>query len=191
MGNLGNGLGGKPSNSPAQESNPSANPVSLMGGIDVSRFINFLKPILENETENPTFGSLLLKIRDVLTNQSAYAVSSIPVKVFVRMDKSAVERTVTDRTVTPKTQGIKNRIYIPTDAYSRIIHSFMSTNETFIPDSKQNKHFVQFLKCAFSSDFKNVKTGVTLDQVLDTTVDPDDYRNIMMTIRGTLTGSQL
>lgn len=191
LGNLGNGLGGKPSNSPAQESNPSANPVSLMGGIDVSRFINFLKPILENETENPTFGSLLLKIRDVLTNQSAYAVSSIPVKVFVRMDKSAVERTVTDRTVTPKTQGIKNRIYIPTDAYSRIIHSFMSTNETFIPDSKQNKHFVQFLKCAFSSDFKNVKTGVTLDQVLDTTVDPDDYRNIMMTIRGTLTGSQL
>lgn len=191
LGNLGSGLGGKPSNSSAQESNPSAHPVSLMGGIDVSRFINFLKPVLENEITNPTFGSLLLKIRDVLSNQSTYAISSIPVRVYVRMDKSAVERTVFDRTITPKTQGIKNRIYIPPDAYSRIVYSFMSTDQTYIPGSKQNKHFVQFLKCAFSSDFKKVKTGITLDQVLDTSVDPDDYRNIMISIRGTLTGSQL
>ncbi|UHK03200.1 MAG: hypothetical protein FuNoV1_gp3 [Hangzhou nora-like virus 1] len=191
LGNLGNGLGGKPSNSSAQESNPSAHPVSLMGGIDVSRFINFLKPVLDNEIQNPTFGSLLLKIRDVLSNQPTYTVSSIPVRVYARMDKSAVERTVFDRTATPKTQGIKNRIYIPPDAYSRIIYSFMSTDQTYIPGSKQNKHFVQFLKCAFSSDFKKVKTGVTLDQVLDTSVDPDDYRNIMINIRGTLTGSQL
>jgi len=190
LGSIGSGLGGKPSNSTAQESNPSAHPVSLMGGIDVSRFINFLKPVLENEIENPTFGSLLLKIRDVLTNE-ARAVSSLPVKVFVRMDKSAVERTVLDRTVTPATQGIKNRIYIPPDAYSRILHLFMSTEQTYVLGSKQNNHFVQFLKCAFSPDFKSVKTGITLDQVLNTSVDPDDYHTIMTSIRGTLTGSQL
>lgn len=187
LGSLGSGLGGKPASTPAQESNPSAHPVSLMGGIDVSRFINFLKPVLENELENPTFGALLLKIRDVLTNE-ARAVTTLPVKVFVRMDKSAVERTVLDRTVTPATQGIKNRIYIPPDAYSRILQSFMSTDQTFVVGSKQNNHFVQFLKCAFTSDFKKVKTGVTLDQVLDTVVEPDEYRTIMTSIRRTLTG---
>lgn len=195
LGNLGSGLGGKPSNSPAQESNSSANPVSLMGGIDVSRFINFLKPVLQNEIANPTWGSLLLKIRDVLTNDTSTLADSIPttlpVKVFVRMDKSAVERTVLDRTVTPVTQGIKNRIYIPPDTYSRIIHSFMSEELTYISGTKQNKHFVQFLKCTFSPDFKKVKTGVTLDQVLETSVNPNDYRDIMTNIRATLKGSQL
>jgi hypothetical protein len=37
----------------------------------VSRFINFLKPVLQNEIANPTWGSLLLKIRDVLTNDTS------------------------------------------------------------------------------------------------------------------------
>jgi hypothetical protein len=102
-----------------------------------------------------------------------------------------VERTVLDRTVTPVTQGIKNRIYIPPDTYSRIIHSFMSEELTYISGTKQNKHFVQFLKCTFSPDFKKVKTGVTLDQVLETSVNPNDYRDIMTNIRATLKGSQL
>jgi hypothetical protein len=189
LGSLGQGLGGKPSNESSQSSNPSANPVSLMGGIDVSRFINFLKPILENEQANPTFGALIMKIRDVLTNDTR-AITTLPVRVFVRMDKSAIERTVFDRTVTPATQGIQNRIYIPTDAYSRILKSFMSTENTFISGSKQNIHFVQFLKCAFSPDFRTLRTGITLDQVLSTEIQPDEYQTIMTLIKHTVSGEQ-
>jgi hypothetical protein len=182
LGGLGGILGGRPPEEKKQD--PSATPAAIAGGIDVSRFINFLKPILNNEMNEPTFGSLLLEITKLFSKSgSTREVTKLPVEVFIRMDKCAVERTVINRALTPVKTGMKNRVYIPMDAYSRIIEAFFSNEKTFRAGTHQNVCFVQFMSSIFSSDFKSViKRSVSLDEVLERPVQKGDYTQLMSRI---------
>lgn len=145
-------IGGKLVNKSNSE---AAEQPMLAGPIDVSRFINFIKPIAQNETLDPTFGSLLMQARDFIASDGN-ALAGIPARVWAQMS-SKVERQLFDRVVTP-VGSVENEIYLPYDRYSYIIERFGAHSQTFVEGTHQNlcwKKFMIFLK------FKANKRGVT------------------------------
>lgn len=182
LGGLGGILGGKPPEE--KQSDPSATPSAIAGGIDLSRFINFLKPVLANEATEPTMGSLLLNILNLFSGGAAVReATKLPIEVFIQMDKCAVERTVVNRAVTPVNSGMQNRVYLPMDSYVRIIEAFFAHDKTFEAGTYQNQCFVQFMSTVFSSDFKTVtKPYVHLDEILNKPVQKGDYTQMMNVI---------
>jgi len=126
-------IGEKHSHSPAE---------SLSGNIPISRFVQFLKPILSNEELDPTFGALIVLARDVV-NWIGENVPDIPISIFAKLLEPAVERNVYSRTVIPlsMTPGVR----VPRDRYDNILKTFLSHDKTFIPNSFQNLCFIKFL----------------------------------------------
>jgi len=118
----------------------TANNLALGGDISLSRFMNFLKPVVQNEVINPTFGSLLLKARDFIDQLQGREITTIPISVFLRMDNFEVERTVWNRTVTPL-DTIVPGIRIQKDRIPYLLQQFNSNRNTLISGTRQNTYF--------------------------------------------------
>jgi len=116
---------------------------SISSNIPVSRFVQLLKPILENEVQDPTFGSLLLRARDVI-DYKGDPVDEIPISIFSKLLNPAVERNLFDREVTPSLT-IQPGIFVPRNRLSFILEYFLQNDQTFIPNSFQNLNFIKFL----------------------------------------------
>lgn len=145
-------IGGKLMN---KSSTDTAEQPALAGPIDVSRFINFIKPIAQNETTDPTFGSLLMQARDFMAADGS-SLAEIPARVWAQMS-SKVERQLFDRIVTP-VGSVENEVYLPYDRYSYVLERFGAHSQTFVEGTHQNlcwKKFLIFLK------YKANKRGVT------------------------------
>lgn len=166
---LSNLLGGKSSEKNAGD---TANNLSIGGDVSLSRFINFLKPIIQNEVSDPTFGSLLMLIRDVFDSSGARLVGTIPVSVFLKMNDFQVERAGWNRTIVPLDTMVP-QIYIPKDRISYIIDEFNGNRLSFIEDTRQNIYFRKLLKLVKSKDFTNV-TSISLAEVVEETPLPQE-----------------
>jgi len=145
---------------------------SLSGNIPISRFVQFLKPILENENLDPTFGALIVKARDFI-NYNGENVENIPLSIFAKLLEPAVERNAYSRTVTPVV-SISPGVRVPRDRYKYILQTFLSHDKTFIPNSFQNLCFIKFLLA-----IANEQTGCfDIQQTLDLPI-TDDQISLM------------
>lgn len=133
---------------------------SISTNIPISRFVQFLKPILQNEEEDPTFGSLLMQAMDVVDFKGD-PVSEIPIRIFSKLLNPAVERNLINRTVTPALT-MKPEIIIPRGRLNFILQCFLENKNTFIPKSYQNLCFIKFL-VAIQTTFGALKLQKTLD----------------------------
>lgn len=135
-------LGGKPADN---SSTDTASPSTIGGKIPIARFLQFLKPVAENLTADPSFGTLLLSIFDLLSNDSSRVITSIPISVLVRM-RGRTERSVFDRSITPMS-SIPNRLIIPRDRWAYIVEEFGQTKLTNQVGTRQNLNFKKFMGC--------------------------------------------
>jgi hypothetical protein len=145
---------------------------SLTGNIPISRFVQFLKPVLENEQLDPTFGTLLLKLRDFIDFKGDN-IPEIPISVFTKFIEPLIERTLFNRTVTP-TITMTNAVYLPRDRYHNVLQAFFSHPSTFSRNSIQNKNFIKFLTFTTQE-----QTGyIDAQQVLSTQFSDETYELI-------------
>ncbi|ASM93994.1 putative ORF4 [Caledonia beadlet anemone Nora virus-like virus 1] len=162
-------IGGKLIN---KSDSDSANQPSASGPIDVSRFVNFLKPIFQNEEQDPTFGSLLVQARDFLGFDGA-ALENIPARIWARMDKSMVERSLFDRLLVPS-NTMANEIVIPYDRWGHIVDLFGSHPDTFKAGTHQNACWLKFISVIRHQALRSDVTSLKLKDILDYEVTPDD-----------------
>jgi len=137
-------FGGKDTKESKPEEQPSSTPNVFGGGFDLSRFINFLKPVVENEILDPTMATLMLAARDFFSAVSGRALTEIPISVIMKMDEHTVERTIYNRTYNP-VDIMPNELWIPKDRYSYIAEAFVAEPKSFILGSKQNIWFTKFV----------------------------------------------
>lgn len=154
----------------------------LAGPIDVSRFINFLKPIVQNETMDPTFGSVLVQASDFIGADGA-SISQIPARLWAQMS-SKVERQLFDRTVTP-IGSLQNEIYLPYDRYAYIIEAFGAHPRTFIKGTHQHTCWKKFMTVLKKKAAKRDVMSLKLSEILDYELTEDDERDIerMLTVK--------
>jgi hypothetical protein len=150
----------------------SANQPSASGPIDVSRFINFLKPIVQNEVQDPTFGSLLIQARDFIGGDGT-ALENIPARIWARMNKSMVERSLFDRLLVP-TNTMVNEVRIPYDRWGHIVDLFGSHPNTFKPGTHQNACWMKFMSVVRKNALKSDITSISLKEILDYEVTEED-----------------
>ena len=144
LGNLlGNLIGGVDSSNAPKEQ-PTATPNIFGGSFDLSRFINFLKPVVENEIKDPTMGTLLVAAKDFISSLTGRALTEIPISVIMRMDAHETERTIYNRAADALDNPI-NELWIPKDRYSYIAQQFVANPNTFVIGSKQNTMFTKFI----------------------------------------------
>jgi len=155
-----------------RSSSDSANQPSASGPIDVSRFINFLKPILQNETQDPTFGSLLVQARDFIGSDGA-ALSQIPARIWARMNKSMVERSLFDRLVTPSNTMV-NEIMIPYDRWGHLVDLFGCHPNTFKTGTHQNACWLKFMSVIRKKALKSDVLSLSLKEILEYEVTAED-----------------
>jgi hypothetical protein len=150
----------------------SANQPSASGPIDVSRFINFLKPIVQNEIQDPTFGSLLVQARDFIGFDGS-ELESIPARIWARMNKSMVERSLFDRLLVPSNTMV-NEVVIPYDRWGHIVDLFGSHPSTFIPGTHQNACWMKFISVVRRNALKSDITSLSLKGILEYEVTEED-----------------
>lgn len=171
-------IGGKLINN---SNSDSANQPSASGPIDLSRFMNFLKPIIQNEVQDPTFGSLLIQARDFIGGDGS-ALEEIPARIWARMNKSKVERSLFDRLLVPA-NTMANEIYIPYDRWGHIVDLFGSHPNTFIPGTHQNACWLKFISVVRRNALKSDVTSISLKQILDYEVTEEDETAIAQIVQ--------
>lgn len=144
LGNLVSNLLGGEDSSKAPKEQPTATPNIFGGSFDLSRFINFLKPVAENEVKDPTMGTLLVAAKDFFSSLTGRALTEIPISVIIRMDAHETERTIYNRASDALDNPI-NELWIPKDRYSYIAQQFVANPNTFVIGSKQNTMFTKFI----------------------------------------------
>jgi len=166
------GIGGKlfGNNSTAAENQPT-----IGGPIEVSRFIDFLKVIADNEKTEPTFGSLLMQATNLIGGDGK-KLESIPARVWAIMKDAKVERGIYDRTIIP-TETLDNDIYVPYDRWSNIIDNFGACPETFIRGTHQHECFIKFISVTQSDANCNAE-AVSLQQILNYKTTAEDRQRI-------------
>jgi hypothetical protein len=143
----------------------SANPPALSGSLDISRFVEFLKPILQNEEADPTFPSLLIKAKDFIGGDGG-DITDIPARVWAKMGTAGIERQLWDRLVTPAT-SMENELYIPRDRFAYMVDRFGAHPNTFKKGTLQNTCFVKFIAQVRKHGMKSGRKSITLKSVMD------------------------
>jgi hypothetical protein len=163
-------IGGKESQN---NNTATANPPSLSGSLDLSRFMSFLKPNAVNEALDPTMPSLLVQAQDFI-NSSGIDVAEIPARLWAKMGSAGIERQLWDRLIAPQNTMI-NEVYICKDRYPYIIERFGSHKSTFIKGSYQNECFVRFLAQMRKNGLTPTSPNVTIKGVLEYTPTQAEY----------------
>lgn len=182
LGDLVSNLVGGVDSSHAPKEQVSAEPNVFGGSFDISRFINFLKPVLANEIAEPTMGSLLLTLKDVFSSLSGRALTTVPIQVLLRMDKHQCERTVYNRETVPVDENV-NEIWIPKDRYSYIADQFVANPKTFVFGSEQNIMFTKFM---ITLEKHLSDQSIYLKEVLDQPYTVDDMDRFLAVKQGHL-----
>lgn len=162
-------IGGKLINN---SNSDSANQPSASGPIDVSRFVNLLKPILENEASDPTFGSLLVQARDFI-GSDGQSLTDIPARIWARMNETMVERSLFDRILSPSNTMV-NEIIIPYDRWGHIVDLFGCHPNTFVAGTHQNACWLKFMSVIRKKALKREVKSLTLKEILDYEVIEED-----------------
>lgn len=162
-------IGGKTSE---QSNSDTANMPSLSGPIDISRFVNLLKPVLTNELADPTFGALLVQARDFI-DSAGIPLTEIPARVWARMNDAQVERSVFDRLLTPSNTMV-NEVRIPYDRWSYLVDLFGSHPNTFKPGTHQNTCWLKFMSLVRKHAMKQSVTSLSLKEILEYEVSEED-----------------
>lgn len=154
---------------PKQKEQPSANSNAISGDIPISRFVEMVKFVESNFNSNPIFPTLLVEPQNFITNTLS-KLESIPIEVFANMRNVKVERNIFDRSVVPVVEERTLDVVIPTHAFGYILRSFLQHKRAFVPGTKQNIHFKQFLialRQRRNEDF------VTLKEIIQTPITDD------------------
>jgi len=150
----------------------SANQPMMEGPLDISRFINFLKPIAQNELADPTFGQILLQARDFIGADGS-AIEQLPARIWARMNNSKIERTLFDRTVVPENTQV-NQVFLPYDRFAYIVDLFGSHPQTFVPGTHQNACWKKFITLVRKKGADATVTSLSLKEILDYEVTIED-----------------
>ncbi|UHK03070.1 MAG: hypothetical protein GABNV1_gp4 [Guiyang argiope bruennichi nora-like virus 1] len=173
---------------PKEKEQPSANSNSISGDIPISRFVEMLKYVKENYTKDPVFPTLLVEPQNFITNAMT-KLDKIPIEVFANMRNVKVERNLFDRTVVPIVQEKLADVIIPIDKFGYIMRDFLQNKKAFIPGTKQNIHFKQFLSVLRN---RVNQEYVTLSQILDAPVTndliPEELERVKRYLGETLSG---
>uniref|UniRef100_W8AX67 Putative ORF4 protein n=1 Tax=Ceratitis capitata TaxID=7213 RepID=W8AX67_CERCA len=127
----------------SKKPNVSEEPNAIAGDIPISRFVEMIKYVGSNYSENPVFPTLLVEPRNFF-DQIGNALKSIPVEIFANMRNAKVERSLFDRSVLPE-PTIEQDIIIPREAIPRILERFDTHRETWVDGSKQNVWLKKFM----------------------------------------------
>ena len=170
---LGNliGLGGKPTDK-------TNNTTSIVGDIELSRFMNFLKPAAINELVDPVNGALALKIRDVLSS-GAGVLNELPARIWATMQGAGVERELFDRLILPSTS---QRILIPLNRLPYILRLFSTHPSTFVEGSHQRACLAKLLKHLSTRIQSASYMCFDLQEVLQETVSEEEIVEILGSI---------
>lgn len=150
----------------------AANPPALAGPIDVSRFMEFLKPIAQNELANPTFGNLLVQARDFI-GANGNPLESVPARIWAMMQNTGIERSLIDRFVSPS-ETMVNEVYIPYDRIPYIVDRFGCHKDTFKPGTFQNNCWYKFMSVVRQKIGKTDCLSISIKEVLDYQVTEQD-----------------
>lgn len=129
---------------PKQKEQPSANSNAISGDIPISRFVEMVKFVEQNYKDNPIFPTLLVEPQNFITN-ALTKLEKIPIEVFANMRNVKVERNIFDRTVVPIVEEDEPDVIIPTQAFGYILRDFLQHKRAFVPGTRQNVYFKQFL----------------------------------------------
>jgi len=151
----------------------TANPPSLSGSLDLSRFMSFLKPNAVTEAADPTMPSLLIQAQDFI-NSAGDEIDDIPARIWAKLGKAGIERQLWDRLVSPQNTMI-NEVYICKDRYPYIIERFGSHKSTFIHGTHQNECFVRFLAKMRKNGLTPNSPNLTIKEVLEYTPTQAEY----------------
>jgi len=172
------GIGGKNTDKSNAE---SANQPQLAGDLNISRFINFLKPIAQNEMADPTMPNIMMLARDFIDAQGDAFTKDIPARIWGLMQNVSLERGLFNRSVIPSTT-MENEIIIPHDRWSYIAEAFGQHSGTFEAGSKQYENFIKFTSVAVKC-IREERTFMTLKSVLDYQYTQQDEDFVAQTIR--------
>jgi len=175
LGNLLGGVGDK------KNTTDTANNLALGGDLSLSRFMNFLKPVVQNEMSNPTFGSLLLKARDFVDQLQGRAITQVPISVFLRLDEFEVERSVWNRTVTPLDTMV-SEIRIQKDRIPYLFQLFNSNKNTLISGTRQNKYFKKLIAVLREKNLSELQS-ISLVEIEQMEELSDEELNLILTSR--------
>lgn len=169
---LGSLLGNNTSTvSPPQPEQPTQPTNAITGEIPISRFVEFLKPVLENYTQDPVFPTLLMSIKD-LVNGNGEPLEKLPIRVLLNMLNTKVSREIFSRETSPQTIFKDIDVIIPMDRISNVLTAFYTKPETLIEGTKQNLYFKSFITLLMNKmDTKTLNKGIGIFEVQSTTFD--------------------
>lgn len=168
--------------SASEVSNNQANPTQITGDIPISRYINLIKPIIENYVEDPVFGALLFKLINIIDSAGTRAASPIPVQVFAQLDGLQFDRYVTERTVSP-TSTFSNMLALPMNQVPSLIEELGTYPEIAKSDSNASILYTKLMKITKDRIFiartranRSIKDKqITFKEIEDCEVTIDDY----------------
>jgi len=154
--------------------NPASVPAAITGGIPISRFVEYLKPILANYTSDPVFPTLLLEAMNFVGGDMS-AISKVPIQVLANMRNVKVEREVFDRSVAPL-EGFRNDVILTPDMFPRIMEAFVNHPKSRIRGTIQNMWFKRFLTLLRANKLRdgNVNSSITLSELRAISDNSDD-----------------
>jgi len=157
---------------PKESNSEAQNQPSLSGPLDISRFVNFLKPILQNEALDPIMPNILMQARDFI-GQDGNPLTSIPARIWATMKNVGVERSLFDRFITPSTTMVQE-IIIPYDRYAFLVDLFGSHPKTFIKGTHQNTCWMKYMTTLRNRGARQTVTSLTLSEILACEVTPQE-----------------
>jgi len=134
--------------------------------------LSILKPVLQNEITDPTFGSLLVHARDFIGGDGT-ALESIPARIWATMNNSKVERSLFDRLLAPE-NTMANEVRIPYDRWSYIVDAFGSHPDTFREGTHQNVCWKKFITCVRKNAMKRDIQSLSLKEILEIEISQED-----------------
>ncbi|UHK03149.1 MAG: hypothetical protein SaNoV_gp4 [Sanya Nora-like virus] len=150
-----NNIVGGVDDSTQQEQEPQVtnSPSDAVGGdIPVSRFVEMLKPILENYSKDPVLPTLVMKLAQVFTKDDTSSTTRAPkkiqVRVFSTLKGAKVERNCWNRTYDPSEQFKRNTrsVGIPSEDFGVILTAFDLHPKSYEEGTTQNKYYKLFVK---------------------------------------------
>lgn len=148
-----------------QQSQPSMNPGAISGDIPISRFVEFLKPVLSNYTKDPVLSTLLV-MADNIVNNAGEEVKELPVQILANMHNVNVERNLFNRSYDPSEQFKNKTLTVSIDLVPNILEKFSFHPLTNVDGSMQNTWYKKFMSVLIANiNADQPMNSISLDEV--------------------------
>lgn len=159
------GLGKPKPPTPVEAVNPASTPAAITGGIPISRYVEFLKPILENYTTDPVLPTLLMQAQNFMGVDGS-PLAKVPLQVLASMRNVNVEREAFNRTYEPAVAFAGSSLTLDSTMFPRIMEAFCNNPLSLKEGTRQNDWFKRF-KFVLERNFqsRNIRKSITLAEL--------------------------